>query len=280
MKISTKVGIASMFAAIGIMNISSAAVVDATINSNHAKSQYGSDPRPGLHVSGFVNPDCVATKDWDLRFVGFDPNKNQLIIGGGFNQLTGKDGYSMGDIFFDTDGILTSPSRPSNIDGYLNYPNPEFEFCIDITSRSVTDQTLTYSLIGMYANSIVQSGALAQNGVADPSTIVRSSVDTDFGTGVARVELMSDNEIRTLLGIDIGNNGGPNYVSFFDLPSNFLPPNTLTRVHTALTCGNEDVGGQFTTPSLSVSAVPETGNCLATMVFLSWGMLIRLRRRK
>jgi hypothetical protein len=257
-------------------------VVDITINSGHPGLRYGNDPRPTINASGWVNPNCVASNEWDLKFLAYDYSTNQLILGSGFNQLAGKDGIILGDILFDTNGILTSPSRPVNADGNYKYTNPGFEFCIDIKSSSVANSTLTFDLIGMYSNSIVQSGSLNQNSIADPATIVRSDADKFLGTGIAEVKIMSDAQIRSLLGINVGDNG-KNYVSFFDLPANFLPPNTTVRVKETLTCLNDDVWGRFLTPVFpesDISVVPEPGNCLATMAFLCSGALIRFRWRK
>jgi hypothetical protein len=279
-----RVGVAIILAIVSMsMSLSAAiTVVDITINSGHLGSRYGNDPRPTINASGWVNPNCVASNEWDLKFLAYDYSTNQLILGSGFNQLAGKDGIILGDIFFDTNSILTSPSRPVNADGNYKYPNPGFEFCIDIKSSSVENSTLTFDLIGMYSNSIVQSGSLNQNRVADPATIVRTDADKFIGTGVAEVKIMIDDQIRSLLDIDVGNNG-KNYVSFFDLPANFLPPNTTVKVKETLTCLNDDVWGQYTTPDYitpDVTAVPEPGNCLATMTFLCSGALIRFRRRK
>jgi hypothetical protein len=282
-KRAIKVGTATVFAVISLVSTKTrAAIVDFTINDGRPKAYYGigGDPRPGIDETKSTTENSTANNDWDLKFLAFDTVNNQLILGGGFNPLEEKDGYSIGDIFFETNGVLSQPFHQTG-NSSVTYDNPGYEFCINIKASSLIYNTLTFDLVQMSSSSKVISNAVQQNWFMNPWSISASSTDVVLSANnTAEVKLMSDSDIMSTLGINIGNGtSATNYVAFFNLPSSFLPPNTTTKVFTALECGNDAILGSFETSSLSLSAVPEPGNCLGTATLICLGSLIRFRGR-
>ncbi len=255
------------------LSCAKSAMVDITINDNTPSSYYGNDPRIGVRESGEVSANSIADSSWDLRAMMFDVDTNHLLLVSGFNPLTTNDGYSIGDIFIDTNGSSSYTSRPNNEDGYFNYQNPGFEGCINITG--CVDGLLTYSLTTLATNSIVQSSFVSKNSASDPWKLVESGSDTVISTGTSSVELMSDNKIKRILGIDIGKNGGDNYVYWFDLSPimTSITPTTFSTVTFSQTesCGNDLIVGSYTNPGMTV--VPELKSSVSSLVILIAGLL-------
>ena len=270
-----KVGIAflTVITLLLCLSFAKAAMIDITINDNTPSAYYGDDPRIGVRESGEVSANSTANSSWDLRAMMFDVDTNHLLLVSGFNPLTTNGGYSIGDIFIDTNGSASSTSRPNNKNGYFNYQNPGFEGCINITG--CVDGFLTYSLTTLATNSIVQSSYVSNNSASGPWKLVESNFDTVISTETSSVESMSDDKIRRILGIDIGKNGGDNYVYCFDLSpimTSFTPPTFSTIIFSQTeSCGNDFIVGSYTTPGSPI--VPELKSSVSSLILLMAGLL-------
>ena len=82
----------------------------------------------------------------------------------------------------------------------------------------------------------------------------------------------TDAQVLSDLGINVGTNGGPNYVFTFDLTGVSLANGATFRLTT--TCGNDLLVGQL---AAGVAAVPETSTWV--MGFLALGAVVFMVRR-
>lgn len=251
-----------------------AAYVDITAVDGSPSSNYGSDPRAGIGESGEVEANCVANATWDLRAIAFDVNTNQLMIVSGFNPLTTNDGIAMGDIFVDVNNSFTVPNRPSNSNGYFTYFNSSvgYEYAVNIGSAS--GNTLGYNIVALSGGSTLQSGGYAQNAISDPATLIASAADTILASGVSTVTTKTDAQVLADLGINVGHNGGTNYIFTFDLSAASLANGATFRL--TETCGNDLLVGQLAAAP-SVTAVPEASTWV--MGFLALGAVGFMVRR-
>lgn len=127
-------------------------------------------------------------------------------------------------------------------------------------------------LSALSAASTVKSGYYAQNAISDPSTLVASGADTILSSGVFSVTTKTDAQVLADLGINVGHNGGTNYVFTFDLSAASLANGATFRL--TQDCGNDLLVGQLA-PSLT--AVPETSTWV--MGFLALGAVVFMVRR-
>ncbi len=252
-----------------------AGYVDITVNDGIPSSNYGTDPRPGINESGEVTANCVADASWDLRAMAFDVNTNKLMVVSGFNPQTTNEGIGIGDIFIDTNKSYTVPSRPSNVgDGYFTYANSTagYEYAIHLIDP--TNGKLSYNIAALSGASILQSTGYAQNALSDPAKLIASGADKIVSSGLFSLTTKTDAQVLTDLGINIGTNGGTNYVFTFDLSSVSLANGATFRLTEM--CGNDLLVGQLAAGA-SVAAVPETSTWV--MGFLALGAVIFLVRR-
>lgn len=259
----------SLLLALALTSICPAALVDITVNDRQPGGVYGADPRPGISESGEVSPGCIASHIWDLRAMAFDPQACQLTIVSGFNPLTTTDGYAIGDLFIDTNGLISQPFRPA-LGGYYNYPNPGYEYCLNISPA--TASTLSYSLTALTSASVVQTGYFAQNSASDPWALIESPADTPVFSRAAGVQIMTDNQVKSVLGIDVGQNGSPNFVWTMAITPGMFSPDNLTTFRLTEQCGNDLLVGQYQS-----SSVPELAGPLSLSLLIVSGLLIRRR---
>ncbi len=252
---------------------SQAAYVDITAADGSPSSNYGTDPRAGIGESGEVEAGCIANASWDLRAIAFDVNTNKLMIVSGFNPLALNDGIGIGDIFIDINNSFTVPSRPPGGNAYINYSNASvgYEYAIDLISPS--NGGLGYNIVALSSASTVQSGLYAQNAISDPATLVASGADTILASGTFAVTTKTSAQVLTDLGINIGSNGGTNYIFTFDLSAASLANGATFRL--TETCGNDLLVGKLAASSLT--AVPETSTWV--MGFLALGAVGVMVRR-
>jgi len=248
-----------------------AGYVDITVNDGGPSSYYGSDPRPGVGESGQVAANCVADPSWDLRAMAFDINTNKLMVVSGLNPLTKNGNFGIGDIFIDTNNSFTVPSRPSSSDGYLTYSNSSagYEYAIDLIDPA--SGNLNYNVVALSGASSLKSGYYAQNAVSDPATLSASGADTILSNGVFSVTTRTDTQVLAEFGLNIGTNGGTNYVFSFDLSAASLANGATFRLTTE--CGNDLLVGQL---SPSASSVPETSTWV--MGLLALGAVVIVAR--
>lgn len=252
-----------------------ASYVDITVNDGTPSSNYGSDPRAGINESGEVTANCTANASWDLRAIAFDVNTNKLMVVSGFNPQKLNEGIGIGDIFIDTNKSYTVPSRPGNVgDGYFNYANSAagYEYAIHLIDP--TTGSLSYNIAALSGASILQSTGYAQNASSDPARLVASGADKVVSSGLFNLTTKTDAQVLTDLGINIGTNGGTNYVFTFDLSSVSLANGATFRL--TETCGNDLLVGQLAA-GVAVAAVPETSTWI--MGFLALGAVAILVRR-
>jgi hypothetical protein len=250
-----------------------AGYVDITVNDGGPKATYGTDPRPGINESGSVSANCVADASWDLRAFAFDINANKLMVVSGFNPLALNDNVSIGDIFIDTNGSYTVPSRPNNVgNGYFNYTNSSagYEYAVHLIDPATGN--LSYNIAALSGASILQSTGYVQNALSDPAKLIASGADTVLSSGLFNLTTKTDAQVLTDLGINIGTNGGTNYVFTFDLSSVSLYNGATFRLTTG--CGNDLLVGQL---APGVAAVPETSTWV--MGFLALGVVGFMVRR-
>ena len=258
--------------------------VEITVNDGTPGSLYGADPRPGISESGQVTANCVANWTWDLRAMAFDINTSSLMVVSGFNPLAKNfdqnvTGDILGDIFVDTDNSFTSPSRAAMgipaADGHFSYANSTpgngFEYAIHlIDPANSTGNNLRYNLVALGGASLLQTGNYNQNASADPAFLIPTGTDTIKSTGVSLVTTMSDAQVFATLGLNIGTNGGTNYVFTFDLSAASLANGATFRLTEE--CGNDLLVGH-----LASVPVPETGTWVMGLVALG-AVVLMLRR--
>lgn len=250
-----------------------AGYVDITVADGSPSSNYGSDPRAGVGESGEVEANCTSNASWDLRAIAFDLATNKLMIVSGFNPLALNDGIGIGDIFVDINNAVTVPSRPSGSNGYITYSNSAvgYEYAIDLIDAA--NGGLGYNIVALSSASTVRTGAYAQNAISDPATLVASGADSILSSGTFAVTTKTDAQVLADLGINVGSNGGTNYIFSFDLSAASLANGATFRL--TETCGNDLLVGQL---APSVAAVPETSTWV--MGFLALGLVVYLARRK
>lgn len=245
------------------------------VSGGPAAGKTSSDPRPGIGESGEVEPASVANASWDLRAMAFDVNTNSLMIVSGFNPLALNDGISIGDVFIDINNSFAIPqqgSRPNLT--YLPLSNSVvgFEYAIDLISPG--NGGLGYNIVALSQGSTLMTGAYYQNDLSDPATLVASGADTVLSSGTFSVTTKTDAQVLADLGLNIGTNGGTNYVFTFDLSAASLAGGATFRL--TETCGNDLLVGQLA--ANSVVAVPETSTWV--MGFLAIGAVLVLWRKQ
>ncbi len=255
-------------ALLGLLASSSqAGYVDITVNDGSPSWNYGTDPRAGVGESGETEANTINSAIWDLRAFAFDASSARLMVVSGFDPLTLNGGVGIGDIFIDINNSFTVPSRPNPGNGYFDYSNSGvgYEYAIDLISPS--SGGLNYNVVSLSSASTLRSGEYAQNAISDPATLVASGADTILSSGLFSVTTKTDAQVLADLGINIGTNGGTNYVFSFDLSGVSLANGATYRL--TQTCGNDLLVGQ---------AVPETGAWV--MGLLALGAVVFMIRHR
>jgi len=267
-----------------------AAYVDITVNdgsfaaTGKADTTYGSgDPR-GISESGETEHNTVTGHEWDLRAFAYDSATSHLMVVSGFNPLTdlpgtgvnnpmtGNNRIFLGDIFIDTNNAFTLPAHGSNT--YIAYPNSAvgFEYAINLTDP-VGGLNFGYDVVQLGSTSTFQSGGYAQNAHSDPANLLTVGNGNVVSSGLFSVTTKTDAQVLTDLGINVGTNGGTNYVFTFDLSAASLASGATFRL--TETCGNDLLVGQLA--ASPVVAVPETSTWV--MGFLALGAVGFMIRR-
>jgi len=261
--------------ALALSNLSArASYVDITVNDGSSNAIYGSDPRAGINESGETEYNCVSNASWDLRAMAFDINTNKLMVVSGFNPMTTNDGIGIGDIFIDTNSSFVVPNRPSASNGYYNYLNSAvgYEYAIDLINAK--NGGYGYNIVALSGASTLRSGEYAQNAISDPATLVASGADTILASGFFSLTTKTDAQVLADLGINVGTNGGTNYVFTFDLSGASLANGATFRL--TQECGNDLLVGHLAA-GVAVAAVPETSTWV--MGFLALGTVGFMVRR-
>ncbi|MEI8311542.1 MAG: PEP-CTERM sorting domain-containing protein [Verrucomicrobiota bacterium] len=249
-----------------------AAYVDITVNDGSPNANYGADPRAGINESGETEANCVSNASWDLRAIAFDVNTNKLMVVSGFNPLSQIDNIGIGDIFIDTNNSFVVPNRPVASNGFYNYSNSSvgYEYAIDLISPS--NGGYGYNIVALSGASTMRTGEYNQNALSDPASLVATGADTILASGFFNLTTKTDAQVLADLGINIGTNGGTNYVFTFDLSSASLSNGATFRL--TQECGNDLLVGHL---AAGVAAVPETSTWV--MGFLALGAVGFMVRR-
>lgn len=244
-----------------------AGYVDITVNDGSPSWNYGTDPRPGIGESGETEASTINNASWDLRAFAFDFTTTQLTVVSGFDPLALNGGVGIGDIFIDINNSFTVPSRPNPGNGYFDYANSAvgYEYAIDLVNPS--NGGLGYNIVALSGASTLRSGEYAQNAISDPATLVASGADTILSSGLFSVTTKNDAQVLADLGINIGTNGGTNYIFSFDLSGVSLANGATYRL--TQTCGNDLLVGK---------AVPETSAWV--MGLLALGAVVLMIRQR
>ena len=246
-----------------------------TVQDGPAAGHASFDPRSGINESGSVTANCVTNATWDLRAIAFDVNTNKLTIVSGFNPLALNEGIGIGDIFIDTNNSYSVPSRPNGVgNGYFNYTNSTagYEYAIHLVDPSTGN--LNYNIAALSGASVLQSTGYAQNAFSDPAKLIPSGADTSVSGGQFAVITLSDADVLANMGLNVGTNGGTNYVFSFDLTGVSLANGATFRL--TETCGNDLLVGHLAA-GVAVAAVPETSTWV--MGFLALGAVVFMVRR-
>ncbi|MCX6971933.1 MAG: hypothetical protein NTV93_17500 [Verrucomicrobia bacterium] len=245
-----------------------------TVQDGPAAGHASSDPR-GINESGSVTANCVNNATWDLRAIAFDVSTNKLTVVSGFNPLALNDGIGIGDIFIDTNNSYSVPSRPDGVgNGYFNYANSTagYEYAIHLIDPSTGN--LNYNIAALSGASVLQSTGYAQNAFSDPAKLIPSGADTSVSSGQFSVITLSDAGVLANMGVNVGTNGGTNYVFSFDLTGVSLANGATFRL--TETCGNDLLVGHLAA-GVAIAAVPETSTWV--MGFLALGAVAFMVRR-
>ena len=212
-----------------------------------------------------TEPGMVATQPWDLE--AFYQKDNALTMVGGYNFVTGKDGFYSGDIFIDTDGLYGKTQAPK---GFLPSTGNKivtgsfgYEYVLDLDFTNLT--YLVYKLDTADVKTITVY--YPQNELTDPSSNPWRylSGGTRKGSGtIDYAAALTDSAVGRLI-------GGDHYAAGVDL--SFLDPAQQFVAHFTMGCGNDNLLGSGTT-----APVPEP----ATMLLFGTGIsgLAAWQRRK
>jgi hypothetical protein len=263
-----------VLAAVVFSTPAQASLVDITVSDGLIGKHYGSGTDPqGIGESGYVTVPAVASADWDLRASAFDGGTNQLTVVSGFNPLTKNNGFGLGDIFIDTNNAFTIPAPLSST---LNSAFG-FEYAIDLINpwSPSTPNTISYQILSLAANTQFTLPAygnthpeLAKGAPVLVSNLGSGSVLSP-GVLTSTVTTMTDAQVLANLGLNIGNNGGTNYIFSFFLPDGLTDNGATFRL--TQECGNDLMVGH-------VAAVPETSTWV--MGFLAVGAVFYVARRR
>jgi len=230
----------------------------------------GTTPSSGSGENNEVEPNCVALQKWDLE--AFYLKGSKLYMIGGFNFLSGADGYKSGDIFISTQGApifgaAPPPSPPLNGGGYGIVANGYgYNYVIDFTRNGSGDLTGTYNVVSLTGSSMVSKSYFSQNEGSNPFQYVRDGNTLYSSIAYAYWGGQTEGQVNGLLGesISLGGSGdwaGTHNVLMIDLA--FLGYGQEFYAHFTEGCGNDDLMGHGTTP------VPEPGS----MILLGSGLV-------
>lgn len=245
---------------------------------------FGTDPRPGIGEIGQVNPNCETGKKWDLMGFGFQPNVTAttstvwMVSGFDPRSTVNTEGHGFQTVFVDTDGNHLSPT-PRSGDGHVNQLNSSYGFEYALNIISVSGNTMTYQVVGLGPDSILQRGEFGLNWASDPWALISSSADSVIFTKTTEVRTMNTADTLATTGVNTGYAYADQLIWGFEVPTSmfsWLDPQTPVTFFAGTGCSNDGMKGGIL--PINISAIPEPGSLLAVGCFLGSSLLIRTRR--
>ena len=187
-----------------------------------------------------VEPGCQTGQKWDLE--GFFLKGSVLSMVGGYDFINGQDGWTSGDIFIDTDGIVKyGPAASGTAYGNnVMVANSDFgyEYVIDLNMDAQT-----YNVYALGDDSLL--AVYQANEEANPWQYIydqtRSSLQSgSFGyeTGLADGDVGLAGGLHNVLSVPLAFLSGADFISHFTMK-----------------CGNDNLMGNSRVPDGGVTAM-------------------------
>jgi hypothetical protein len=205
-----------------------------------------------------VEPGMITGQQWDLE--AFFIQGWELTMVGGYNFVTGQDGWTSGDIFIDTDGDAVYGDITGSSEGNKTVTNRfGYDYVLDMNFSNNT-----YNVIHLTDNTQTITAYYRQNYGGNPWQYASG------GSAVAGWQNIGFQYVTGLTNATTGLTGGSHNAVGVNL--GFLPSGiNYATVHFTMKCGNDNLMGQF-------QPVPEP----STFLLLGAGLLGMMiyRRRK
>lgn len=190
----------------------------------------------------------LAGQDWDLEAFVVDGSTMYLV--GGYNFLTGKDGYTPGDLFIKVDNELSGTPGflpTSNVSTTVDNSVYKYDYVVDLTQPTgqgvISGSATTYALSHAASGSIFNTVTYDDRG-ANPWTY-RSGGSFESLSGVTYTTGHADGS-AALVNLGLGHLvGGTHNILRIDL--SFLDADVGTAVYFSYTmkCGNDSLKGVY-----------------------------------
>ena len=215
-----------------------------------------------------VEPGMIASQAWDLE--GFFLNGSMLAMIGGFDFKFGKDGFTSGDIFIDTDGdaaygqiTRTTGNGNNTVTNTYGY-----DYAIDLNFSA-----MTYNVYQLNSSSQLLTAYYNQNDGSSPWAYKRRDDESEGIIGI-NIPFYYTTGLSNEINHDVSFLGEThNAVYGIDL-SAIIGNDQEFIAHFTMGCGNDNLMGRGTTPLPN----PEP----ATMLLFGTGLigLAGLTRKK
>jgi hypothetical protein len=250
-------------------------------NSNLFSDPDGPGPLTGDREDNETEHGTLPGQDWDLE--AFVVDGSTLYLVGGYNFLTGKDGYTPGDLFIKVDNELSGPPGflpTNNAATTVDNSGYKYDYVVDLTQPSgtgITSGSATALAVSHAANGSIFNTVTYDDRGANPWTYrnggaVEASSGVSYTTGHANGSL-------ALVNLGLGHLvGGTHNILAIDL--SFLDADVGTTVYFSYTmkCGNDSLKGEY---SGGFDRVPDES---ASVLLIGLGLvalsLVGLKRRQ
>ncbi len=189
-----------------------------------------------------VEPGMRNTQDWDLE--GFFTEGTSLSLVGGYNFVTGCEGYMSGDIFIDVNGdAVYGGSGNSNGDDENREVDNSYgyDYVLDLDWTDLTD--LTYDVYAIGSDARVLTAWYPQNQGSSPWRYASGGTEIpNAGGTIGYFTGLTDDQT--------GFKGGSHNKLVVDLGFLLNGNNSVNfTAHYTMGCGNDNIMGQGTIPN-------------------------------